>query len=249
MLTEERYSLILERVSRQGSVRLTELCEMLEASESTVRRDLNALAKKGLLVKVHGGAIAAEDSFNYEERNVAEKSLLFIEEKNAIAKYAASLVEDGDFIFIDAGTTTERMIEFLEKADITVVTSSFVHAKRLAQRGFRVFIPAGEIKVTTEAIVGAECVLSLMGYNFTKCFIGVNGISFTGGMSTPDKNEAAVKSAVIRNSRKTYFLADHSKFDKATSARFAEMNNGVIITDRLDNKKYNNYTSVKEVLI
>ena len=152
----------MEQVSQNKSVTLTELCELLGASESTVRRDLITLDEKGLLKKVHGGAISADDrSLNLVEHDVESKSKLFTEEKSAIAQYAASLLEDGDFCFIDAGTTTEKLIDFLPIKDASFVTNGFVHAKKLALKGFKTYIPAGEIKKTTEAIVGAECVSSL----------------------------------------------------------------------------------------
>lgn len=248
MLTEERHSIILDAINKQHSIRVGDLCEILHTSKSTVRRDLSMLAEKGLLIKVHGGAISLDDSFSPVEHNVEEKSKLFIEEKKAIARYAASLIDNGDFVYIDAGTTTEQMIDFIPQKNVTFVTNAFVLAKKLAQRGFKVFIPAGEIKLTTEAIVGAECVLSLQNYNFTKCFMGVNGISFSGGFSTPDKNEASVKTTAIDHSHHVYILADHSKFDKVASIRFARLNRGIIITDKLENKKYLNETKVKEVL-
>lgn len=248
MLTEERHSIIIDTVNRKKNVELNELCELLDTSESTVRRDLSILHDKGVLVKVRGGAIAVDDSFTSLEQNVDEKAVLFVREKEAIARYAASLIEDGDFVFIDAGTTTEKMIDFIPVRQVTFVTNAFVHAKRLAQRGFKVFLPAGEIKLSTEAIIGASCVLSLDQYNFTKCFMGVNGISVTGGFSTPDPNEASVKAAVINNSHTAYILADHSKFDKTSSVKFAYLNKCRIITDRLEDKKYLSETSVKEVL-
>lgn len=250
MLTEKRHSIILETVNQRHSVNLRELCMLLDTSESTIRRDLAILAESGLLIKVRGGAIALNDSFfPYErERNIEEKSNLFISEKTAIAKYAASLIEENDFVFIDAGTTTEKMIDFLPQKDVTFVTNAFINAKKLAQRGFRVFIPAGEIKLSTEAVVGAECVISLQHYNFAKCFMGVNGVSVSGGLSTPDKNEASVKTAAINRSKEIYILADHSKFDKVSSVKFAELNRGQIITDKLSDKKYLSEASVKEVL-
>lgn len=248
MLTEERYSIILETVNKQRSVKLSDLCVLLDTSESTIRRDLNALAEKGMLTKVHGGAIALDDSFTFIEHNVEEKSKLFAVEKEAIAKFAASLVSNDDFVFLDAGTTTEKIIDYLPERNATFVTNGLIHAKKLAQRGFKVFIPAGEIKLTTEAIVGAECVLTLQNYNFTKCFMGVNGISLSAGLSTPDKNEASIKTAVLNNSQKVYVLADHSKFDKVTSVTFAPLNRGKIITDKLEDRKYLTKASIKEVL-
>lgn len=249
MLTEERYSLILEQVKKNKSVKLIELCELLKISESTVRRDLTVLDQKGLLRKVHGGAISIDDSsFNLVEHDMESKSKMFAEEKNVIAAFAASLIDDGDFVFIDAGTTTEKMIDFLPNKNVTFVTNAFVHAKKMAQKGFKVYIPAGEIKATTEAIVGAECVSSLQNYNFTKSFIGANGISFSGGISTPDRNEASVKAMVVQNSKNVYVLADHSKFDQITSVTFAQLGQVKIITDKLNDKKYLTKTNIKEVI-
>lgn len=248
MLAEERMAIILEIINEQKAVKLSQLCEMLDASISTVRRDINSLADMGKIVKVHGGAMALDDNFSFIEHNVEEKLALFTEEKIAIAKYAASLIEYGDFVYIDAGTTTEKMIDFIPQKDVSFVTNGFTHAKKLAQRGFKVYIPGGEVKFVTEAIIGAECVMTLKSYNFTKCFIGANGISVSAGFSTPDVREARVKTAAIDGSRKAYVLSDHSKFDKITSATFIPLSRATIITDKLLDKKYTEYTSVKEVL-
>lgn len=249
MFAEERYTIILDQIKKNNSVKLTELYDLLGASESTVRRDLTVLDERGLIKKVHGGAISTDDlSLNLIERDMELKSKLFTEEKGAIARYAASLVDDGDFVFIDAGTTTEKMIDFLTDRNVTYVTNAFVHAKKLAQRGFKVFIPAGEIKITAEAIVGAECVSSLQSYNFSKSFIGANGISLSAGITTPDCNEASVKSAVVQNSQTVYILADHSKFNQIASVTFAQLGRVKIITDKLQCKKYHTKAKIKEVM-
>lgn len=248
ILAEERHSIILNAVNTKKSAGLDELCELLNSSESTVRRDLTLLDEKGLLVKVRGGAIAIDDSFTFLEPNVEEKSGLFAREKEAIARYAASLIENGDFVYIDAGTTTEKMIDYIPPKSVTFVTNAFINAKKLAQKGFKVIIPAGEIKVSTEAIIGSEAVTTLMNYNFTKCFMGVNGISIKGGFTTPDKSEASVKSTAISRSKEIFILGDHSKFGKITAVKFAELNRGKIITDRVPDKKYFLEVSVKEVL-
>ncbi len=246
MLTEDRMSIILSTVQKKGSAELTDLCEILGASISTVRRDVNQLAEMGKLTKVHGGVIAIDDSFSYTEKNVEEKSGLFTEEKTAIAEYAASLIDSGDFIFIDAGTTTEKLIDLLPAKNAVFVTNGFLHAKKLASRGFKVYIPGGEIKVATEAIVGEECVKTLKDYHFTKAFLGANGISISAGCTTPDVREARIKSIVAEVSRKVYILADHSKFDQVSSATFAHLNTVEIITDKLTINKYKDYTIIKE---
>lgn len=247
MLTEERFALILETVNKNRSVRLGELCELLNTSESTVRRDLSALAEKGLLTKVHGGAIAVGETFSPVEYNMEEKSLLYMEEKQAIAQYAAGLLENGDFVFIDAGTTTEKMIDFLPEKNAAFVTNGLFHAKKLAQKGFKVYVLAGELKLSTEAVVGTECVLALKNYNFTKSFIGTNGISLSCGLTTPDPDEASIKTAVISSSKNAYVLADHSKFDKITSVTFGQLEKVTIITDKLSDKRYLAKAKITEV--
>lgn len=247
MLTEERHEILLDAVNRNGSVRLNELCQLLQSSESTVRRDLSLLAEKGLLNKVRGGAMALNENFTLVEHNMNEKSVLHVWEKDAIARHAASLVMDGDYVFMDAGSTTEKMIGYLTAEHVTFVTNAFLHARKLAQRGYQVFVPAGEIKASTEAIVGAACQMSLQNYNFTKCFMGVNGISRSGGLSTPDVNEASIKGTVMDHSQEIYVLADHSKFDKISSVTFAPFNRGIIITDRLQDEKYGREASIRVV--
>ena len=247
MLTEERHSMIIKAVNGRASVTIAELAEMLDVSASTVKRDLIILANEGKIIKVRGGAMSRNESFTSVEKNVEEKASICTEEKMTIAKYAAELIENGDFVFLDAGTTTEKMIDYLNVKDVTFVTNGFIHAKKLARKGYKVFITGGEIKASTEAIVGAECILTLKNYNFTKCFMGTNGISLTAGFTTPDVNEARVKSAAIESSREVYVLADHSKFDEVSSATFAGLGKAVIITDRIPNRKYNNAADITEV--
>lgn len=247
MLTEERHSMIIKAVNERSSVTIAELAEILDVSASTVKRDLIILANEGKIIKVRGGAMSKNESFTSVEKNVEEKASICTEEKMTIAKYAAGLIEKGDFVFLDAGTTTEKMIDYLNVPNVTFVTNGFIHAKKLARKGYKVFITGGEIKASTEAIVGAECVLTLKNYNFTKCFMGTNGISLTAGFTTPDVNEARVKSAAIESSREVYVLADHSKFDEISSATFAGLGKAVIITDRIPNRKYNNAADITEV--
>ena len=235
MLTEERHSMIIKAVNERASVTIAELSEILNVSASTVKRDLIILANEGKIIKVRGGAMSKNDSFSSVEKNVEEKSAICTEEKNSIAGYAAKLIEKGDFVFLDAGTTTEKMIDHLTVRDVTFVTNG------------KVFITGGEIKASTEAIVGAECVLTLKNYNFTKCFMGTNGISLTAGFTTPDVNEAKVKAAAIESSREVFVLADHSKFDEVSSATFAGLGKAVIITDRIPNRKYKEAADITEV--
>ena len=114
MLTEQRFDIILKLLEEKKSVTVTELRELLDASESTVRRDITALDKAGKLTKVFGGAVALNHKVTAYEPTVAQKSELNKEEKQKIAKYAASLITPDDFVYLDAGTTTGLMLDYLE---------------------------------------------------------------------------------------------------------------------------------------
>ena len=133
MFTEERYNIILQELKVKGIISVTDLVKMLNASESTVRRDLNALDSEGLLKKIHGGAIQIGESASKHDYKVNIRESLNLDEKNEIAKKAASLIEAGDVIYLDAGTTTENLINFIEADNITVVTNGIVHAKKLLE--------------------------------------------------------------------------------------------------------------------
>lgn len=117
-------------MKKKGIVSVTDLVKLLDASESTIRRDLNALDKEGLLKKIHGGAISIDESSSKHDYKVNVRKSLNVDEKYITAKHAASLIEDGDVIYIDAGTTTELLIDFIQAEDITVVTNGIVHAKK-----------------------------------------------------------------------------------------------------------------------
>lgn len=248
MLTEERYSKILSIIQRSGSATVLELVEELNTSESTIRRDLTALDNAGQLIKVHGGAILKNGSFSAIDEKVVHRKELNKEAKEKIGKYAASLIEQDDFVYIDASTTTGFIIDYLKVRNVNFVTNSIEHAKRLSDKGFKVYLLGGEFKSVTEAIVGEEAVASLEKYNFTKGFWGTNGIDVKRGFSTPDIKEALVKRKSMENCRDRYVLADASKFTMISSVTFAEFNKAQIITTGLSQdvyKKCPNVTNIK----
>lgn len=247
MLTEERYSEILKILQEKRAVTVIELTELLDTSESTIRRDLNALHELGKVKKVHGGATLPDRSFAAYEEDVSTKSQRNVEQKERIARYAAATVNDDDFVFIDAGTTTERMIDYLQSTRATFVTNGIVHAKKLIQRGLRASIIGGQLKLSTEAVIGAEAVNNLKKYNFTKCFLGTNGISAEAGLSTPDIEEALIKTEAISKSFVSYVLADSSKFGKVSSVTYADLSQACIVTDSVPDTKYHDIAVIKEV--
>lgn len=243
MLAEERLSRIKERLDERGSVTVAELMEYLSASESTIRRDLNTLDAMGEIIKVHGGAMSNNTSFKLRDDEVNERRVINMEQKRLIAGYAASLVGRDDFVYIDAGTTTEYLPEYLTEKNAVYVTNAVTHAQRLASRGFEVYLIGGRLKPSTEAVVGADATEALSRYNFTIGFWGTNGIHKRSGFTTPDREEADVKQISIRNCKKPYILADSTKFGAISPVRFADFDDVSVITEAVPTG-YENYKNI-----
>lgn len=247
MLTEERFAKIVKMVNQEGTVTVLELAQAIGISESTIRRDLNQLDKLGRIRKVHGGATAVVLMSDGRERNMQEKYSRNIEEKRAIAAYAATLVHANDFVFLDAGSTTEQMAEYLEENTALYVTNGITLAQKLAARGFKTMLLAGRVKASTDAVIGMEAVASLAQYHFTRGFFGTNGITVAEGFTTPDLEEAANKRAAMEHCRQCYVLADHSKFDTLSNITFGELSQAKIITAS-GNARLKNYKQHTEVI-
>ena len=228
MLSEQRQAMILQYLEERRSVTVAELTEFLGISESTARRDITVLDKAGKLVKVFGGAVALESHYLAQEPTVAQKSEENQEEKQRIARYAASLVGPEDFVYLDAGTTTGYMLDFLEEKDAVFVTNAVAHAQRLAAMGCRVLLVGGTLKAATEAASAARM---LRDYHFTKGFFGTNGVSREAGFTTPDVNEALVKRTALEQCRRAYVLADHTKFQVVSAVTFASLEAALVLTD------------------
>ena len=246
MLTEERRTRIVEIVNEKKAVSVNELVELLDTSAATIRRDITELNKAQLLVKVFGGATAKSSlDVNTKEDAVGQKAKKHVAEKDLISRYAASLIMDNDFVYIDAGTTTLSLIDYIENRNAKFITNGVVHAKKLMDRGLETIMIGGRLKASTEAVVGPDCVEFIRKYHFTKAFMGTNGISMVAGYTTPDVDEAMIKTEAIRHAYKSYILADHSKFDQINSVTFAAINECNIITDKPAAKEYMNHTVVK----
>ncbi len=237
MLTEQRHNAILQILSEKGSITVAELKDLLNISESTARRDITQLDKMGKLEKVFGGAISHEQNVATKEPTVRQKSEIHKEEKRWIAAYAASLIRSSDFVYIDAGTTTEGMIDFIpDDNSISYVTNGVAHAQKLMAAGRKVILVGGELKSSTEAVVGADAVLMLQKYHFTRGFFGSNGVSVDEGFTTPDPGEALIKQTAIQQCRHAYVLADSSKFDVVSSVTFCPIEKAKILTERIPDR-------------
>jgi DeoR family transcriptional regulator, fructose operon transcriptional repressor len=247
LLTPDRHRIILQLLKEKNVVKIQEIVELTNTSESTIRRDLSQLEEEKYLKRIHGGASRLQGKL--QEPSMVEKSSKNLQEKRQIAKYAASLVEEGDCIYLDAGSTVIEMIEYLNK-DIVVVTNGLMNAAPLLSKGITTYLTGGLTKPTTNAFIGRGALASLELYRFDKCFMGVNGIHPQFGFTTPDQEEALVKQKAISLSREAYILADDTKFAEISFAKIADIHEAAIITNELDvdtKELYLNRTTIKVV--
>lgn len=247
MLAEQRARTILQQISQRQTVSVTDLCQLTGASEATIRRDLNTLARQGRLVKVHGGATSLEEEeFLAREPDLATKQR-YIREKERMARYAAGLVGEDDVVYLDTGTTVLHMADYLKDSKALFVTSSIDLAGMLSAHQRHVYVLGGVLKPGTVDIVGAEALDALRRYNFTKAFLGTSGVSVSQGFTTPDPEAAALKSMAASQAQAIYMLADSSKFGRVTAATILPLEAAQIITDKLPDRKYLDSTGVVAV--
>lgn len=246
MLEPERHQIILEALKKKNTVKLQELVELTNSSESTIRRDLTQLEQRKFLKRVHGGAARLQGKL--QEPTMTEKSSKNLQEKQRISQFAGSLVEEGDCIYLDAGSTVFEIIPFLPN-NIVVVTNGLMHVNALVEKNIKTYLIGGYLKPTTKAMIGRGALESLEKYRFDKCFIGVNGIHPQFGYTTPDQEEAMIKQLAITLSRESFVLADESKFSEIAFAKIADLSEAAIITNELEQDSKEQYFSKTKIKV
>lgn len=233
MYAEERQAAIVSRARAAGRVEVAELAELFDVTSETVRRDLTALERAGVLRRVHGGAILA-DLLGFEPALSDRESLRTVEKERIAAAALEELPKDGA-IALDAGSTTERLAQLIPAArELTVVTNALPIASFLSTRPhLTVHLVGGRVRGRTLATVDDAAIEFFRSVHVDVAFIGTNGVSVGRGLTTPDRAEAAVKKALVGCARRRVVLADRSKFGSDHFARFADLSEiDVIITDR-----------------
>lgn len=248
VLTEERQKKILGLLREKGILKTRDLMSLFDVSESTIRRDLQEMEEAGWLHRVHGGAtkiIKLET-----ELSMIEKSSKNIHEKKEIAKYAASLVMPGEFIYLDAGTTTYEMLPYLKGKNCHVITNSVDHASASIDLGLQTTMLGGSIRLTTKAAVSSQTIEQIKRCHFDKAFIGTNGIHERYGYTTADSEEAATKKVAMGQAQHVFILADKTKFNKVNFSNMGNLDEAIVITNKIDldiSQEIKNQTIIKEV--
>jgi DeoR family galactitol utilization operon repressor len=214
ILTEalnERERIILNRLSAEGSVTVTDMARELGLSEVTIRGDLKVLEDKGWLNRTRGGAAPSL------HRDLLERQKLRPAEKNAIARRAAELVRDGDLIMIEAGTTIALVAKYLQgKRDIHIVTNStLVFSYARLNPSLQITMTGGEFRRATESLVGPIALDTISRLNVRLAFVGTDGFSLERGMTTHLVEGAEIVKAMKARAETTVLLADSSKAGKA----------------------------------
>lgn len=208
MLTEERQDEIVRLVNVGGAVSVQALVEYFHISEATVRRDLVALQQAGRLRRVHGGATSLNGDNPLYEADMEElthKYAFHMVEKRQIAQYASSLINDDDFVYLDAGSTVEQMADFLSESKAAFMTNNLPLATKLATNGCHVSILPGRIKGTTAAVVGADMIQSLKKYHLRKVFLARMAFLSTKAARRLMKRKRREKRLLSHNAQKRMF--------------------------------------------
>ena len=234
MYAEERQQAIASLVIANGRASVAELAQTYDVTTETVRRDLAALDKAGVLRRVHGGAVPVR-ALHLVEAGVGERETTRAEHKDAIARAAADLLPpSGATILLDAGTTTARIAAHLpDDRELVVVTNSIPVAARLAAMpSISLQLLGGRVRGITQATVGEQALRVLDTLRVDMAFIGTNGISARHGLSTPDSDEAAVKRAMVSAANYVVAVADSSKIGREDFVSFTPLSSvDTLITD------------------
>jgi len=225
MFAEERYRQISSLVSVDGRVTVAGLSSRFGITKETVRRDLALLENDGVLRRVHGGAIAGGGATT-NEPSLTSRSARHLPEKNRIAQAALALVPPTGAVVLDAGSTTGALAELLaedSRDELAIITHSVPVAARISAAGLTVELVGGRVRPLTSAAVGSSTVARLSRLRADVAFLGANGVASPFGLSTPDTDEAAVKTAIIHSARRVVLLADSSKFTEESLVSFAHL--------------------------
>lgn len=242
MLPGQRHYLILELLMKNKSISVKTLCDELEASEATIRRDLTVLESEGKLERTHGGAVLRYFSTIDQEESFNQKESMLATQKQRIAQKAFELLKENESIILDAGTTALELANLIGKSNlkISVITNSTTISKYIGEnRNAELFIVGGKVRLNTLATVGSLAIDTVKKFNVSKTFIGVNGITLDSGLTTPDFEESQIKNAMLSAGRERIVLTDHTKFDKVAVCRIAPISMiDCIITDKDIDPKY-----------
>ncbi|KSU79770.1 transcriptional regulator, DeoR family [Fictibacillus enclensis] len=245
MIKDKRIKKIKEYVMEHESASLDELVTVFDVSKNTIRRDVQELVDNGELKKVYGGVSAIHKKLeSFQDRQVRN-----LKEKVLISEKASSFIEDGDFIFLDSGTTTIEMFNFLKEKNLTIFTNSIDFIVRaLPYENLNVISMGGMVDRKTNSFVNPRNMDLLKDYNIKKAFMASTGISLLNGVTNASPNESELKKIVVNRSSEVYLLVDHNKFDKYGLMTYCGLDEvDYIVTDRAPEENYQEFAKQNNI--
>lgn len=238
MYNIERKAAIIAMLEQQGEVEVNELAIHFNVSKETVRRDLTELEREGALTRTHGGALSARSKLNsLGEYTVSVRGIQRFNEKNAICRFSAKMIQDEDTIFVDNSSTCLYLMQYLPQGiHLTVITNSIkllVEASRLNLPFVSYFCLGGTFKSSNMSLYGNTSLRNAQEYYPAKAFVSCAGIRPDGLLTDGSGQEADTKKLMLEHAREIYLLADHTKFSSSGSVYLSHIKRGNnIITDR-----------------
>jgi len=230
--TVQRRTLVLEKLESDGQVNVTDLSRQFNVSEVTIRNDFLQLEKKNMLIRARGGAIKINRvGVDFE---LSKKQKINLELKKRIGRRGAKLIKDGDTVIIDAGTTTQEMVKNLApESKFTVITNALNIANHLVyNNNIQVIMPGGFLRKDALSMIGSPAETTIRNYLCDKLFLGVDGLDYDFGISTPNIEEAHLNKIMIEISRQIIVLADSSKVKKRSLAVICPLSKvDILVTD------------------
>jgi DeoR family fructose operon transcriptional repressor len=240
MFAEERKIKIIDLLNQNKKVTVTELVRLFNVSSATIRSDLRELNDRAQLIRTHGGAII-ETGAGFEP-DTKQKRDLNLAAKQKIAQLAIELINDGDTVIFDTGTTTLELAKLLsQRHRITAVTNDFEIARVLEEmNSISVVMLGGELRKNFHCTVGAAGIEMLAQLSVDKAFMGTNSLSISKGASTPNLQQAEIKKAMVSSAQKVILLCSSRKLGKDSFVHFASLDQiDTLIIERIDvNEKF-----------
>lgn len=238
MFQIERQEKILTYINEKQKVSTKELSEIFEMSAVTIRSDINDLARRGLIIKSHGGALSVQSLISLEIPSV-RKFQQNVESKQEIAALAVEMIRDDDVIILDAGSTTLEVAKRIHSNHVTVITNDLKVSVALAENeNITLLVTGGQLIPSVYTLAGADTVHYFSRIKVNRLFLGCDAFDFTWGISNRTMEEIAIKQAMISAAREVIVVADHSKFDRQVFVHLCDLQSvHVLITDRIDPDK------------
>ncbi|EPZ52978.1 DeoR/GlpR family DNA-binding transcription regulator [Alicyclobacillus acidoterrestris] len=249
MIKSKRIQQIQEYVAQHQTVSLDELMNVFDVSKNTIRRDVQWLVERGEVKKVYGGIAINDDApplISFQDRQTHNK-----QQKEVIGKLAADFVQDGDVIFIDSGTTTLEMFNFIKHKEITIVTSNLnLIISALPFENLNIISIGGMLERKTNSFTCFKEINILNIYNINKAFMASTGVSITNGVTNSSPLETELKQTAVRKGSQVFLLIDHNKFDKNGLMTYCDLSEiDYLVTDCSLEQKYRTYAEENNIQV